>query len=78
LAANKQRKLRNQRRLLHRCRERRDNLERLVRLENPEHLVRLVRLVRLEHLHRHQIKIRRGISGYILAERIYPESMENG
>ncbi|HEX2767886.1 MAG TPA: hypothetical protein VHN12_01265 [Geobacteraceae bacterium] len=75
MAANKQRKLRNQRRLLHRCRERRDNLVRLVRLENPEHLVRLVRL---EHLHRHQIKIRRGISGYILSARIYPESMENG
>ena len=43
---------------------------RLVRLERPE------RQVRLEHLENLRRRIRRGISGYILAKRVYPESMK--
>jgi hypothetical protein len=39
-------------------------LEKLERLEHPE------------RLRQHQKKSRRGISGYILAKRIYPNSME--
>jgi hypothetical protein len=54
-------------------RERLENLERLERLERLEHPERLERLERLEHLEhlRHQ-QIRRAVSGYILAKRIYP------
>ena len=43
-----------------------------------EHLERLERLEHLEHLRQHQKKSRRGISGYILAKRIYPKSMKEG
>ncbi|MGP8104952.1 MAG: hypothetical protein ACLQLE_03610 [Desulfobaccales bacterium] len=48
---------------------RRGRLERLGRLE---HLERLERLDHLERLRQNQKKNRRGISGYILAKRIYP------
>jgi hypothetical protein len=45
-------------------------LEKLEPLERPE------RLEHPERLRQHQKKSRRGISGYILAKRIYPKSME--
>jgi hypothetical protein len=81
----------NQRHLRHRRREHLERLERLEHLEPLEHLRQHRRRVpleklerperpeRLEHperLRQHQKKSRRGISGYILAKRIYPKSME--
>ena len=42
-------------------------------LERPE---RLEHLEPLERLHLHQNTNRHGISGYILAKRIYPKSMQ--
>jgi hypothetical protein len=51
----------------HRRRVPLEKLEPLEPLERPEHL---------ERLRQHQKKSRRGISGYILAKRIYPKSME--
>ena len=41
-------------------------------LEHREHRARL------EHLRQHQENSRHGISGYILAKRIYPKSMKEG
>ena len=80
-AINHSRRRRNQQ---HR-RQRLEHLERLERLrqqrrrehlERPEHLEHPERPERPEHLR--QKKNRRGISGYILAKRIYPESMQEG
>jgi hypothetical protein len=85
LVAIKHRSRRNQWRLLHRCsrerQERREHQERRERQERREHQERRERqerLAHLENLHRLRKKIRHGISGYILAKRIYPESMEDG
>jgi hypothetical protein len=65
LAAINHRRRRNQ----PRRRERRERLEPLERREHREHR---------EHLRQHQKKNRRGISGYILAKKIYPKSMKEG
>ena len=52
---------------------------RRARLEHPEHLERLGLLGQLEHLgHRRQNINRGGLSGYVLAKRIYPKSMQKG
>ena len=81
----------NQRHLRHRRREPLEPLERLEHLEHLrqhrrrepleklEHQERPERLVLLEHLvplRQHQKKSRRGITGYILAKRIYPKSLK--
>ena len=50
----------------------------MTKRENLEQLERLEQLEQLEQLRHHQIDIRRGISGYIIAKRIYPKSMKEG
>jgi hypothetical protein len=63
---------------------RREHLEHLEQLERPEHLRRHRKrenpehLEHLEHLRQHQENSRHGISGYILAKRIYPKFMKEG
>jgi len=54
---------------------RRERLECLEHREHREHLERLEHRERRERLRQHQKKIERGMSGYILATRIYPNSL---
>jgi hypothetical protein len=66
---------------------RREHLEHPEHPEHPEHLRRhrkrenlehRERLGHLGHLRQHQENSRHGISGYILAKRIYPKFMKEG